>query len=188
MKCRPWDGRSPDQPGNIQDYPRPPQAITSPRRVSATIVLCCIAALLLALWACAGSTPRQVTINPRPVAFRPWDFPDVPMPPGYSAADDAEQLAVVIAGGASRRMSVVLQQVRRDRGQRDRALLDWYDRRLAALGWYPLESSHRRVRLWGKRRADHREERLRLATGRSANSAIIRIQLTLSPDDVARAD
>ena len=145
--------------------------------------------LTLAICACGSDTPgRQVSLNPRPVAFRPWDFPDVPMPPGYSAADDTEQLAVVIAGGASRRMAMVLQQVRRDRGLRDRALLEWYDQRLPAFGWYPLESSESRVRLWGKRRTDQREERLRLATGRSANSAIIRIQLSLSPDDPAQAD
>lgn len=174
--CRPWQARSPDRSTRNQGH--------APAARWAMLV----AALFLALCACAGDSSRQVTINPRPVAFRPQDFPDVPMPPGYSAADDAEQLAVVIAGGASRRMSAVLQLVQRDRGLRDRALLDWYDQRLGVLGWYPLESSDRRERRWGKRRSDHREERLRLATGRSGNTPIIRIQLTLSPDDEAQAD
>ncbi len=70
----------------------------------------CLALLaLLACSACSSGPRGAAPPAPRPVGQRLEQFPDIPMPAGWKPLPDADHLAIAIANGAVRRLSVAMQ-------------------------------------------------------------------------------
>lgn len=128
--------------------------------------------LLLVLAAC-GSAPRDL---PSPAVYRPGDFPDVPLPPGYAPVPGSEQLAIVLGGGALRRMVSTLELPSSANGPEDVQL--WYRDRLPTLGWQAESlSGPAGQSVWRRETANGRSERLCVETGRARGRPIMRLAL-----------
>jgi hypothetical protein len=138
------------------------------RRFAAALVA--TAALLLG--GCDDSTPpRDPPRPPRPVAFLPEQFPDIPLPPGYMLAPDVDQLALALAGGTVRRFEVSLERRPNSSNQPADILLAFVKRDLEDRGWQlirsDLTSQH-----WHKGTED-----LLVETGRTDSRTTIRYRL-----------
>lgn len=66
-------------------------------------------AIVVLLSACAGSGRGDAPAPPRPLGLRWEQFPDIPMPSGWLPLAGDDHIAIAIANGTVRRLSVALQ-------------------------------------------------------------------------------
>ena len=66
-------------------------------------------AIAVLLSACAGGGRGDAPAPPRPLGLRWEQFPDIPMPSGWRPLTGTDHVAIAIANGTVRRLSVALQ-------------------------------------------------------------------------------
>jgi hypothetical protein len=137
------------------------------RRLAGSFVA--IAALLLG--GCNDPPPREPPHPPRPTAFLPEQFPDIPLPPGYMLTPEVDQLAITIAGGAVRRFEVSLERRPTIANQPVDTLLSFVKRDLEDHGWQ-LTGADPSSQHWHKGMED-----LLVETGRTDSRTTIRYRL-----------
>ncbi len=130
-----------------------------------------VASAALTLGGCNDPPPREPPHPPRPNAFLPEQFPDIPLPPGYMLMPGEDQLAVSIAGGAVRRFEVALERRSNTTDQPVAVLLGFVKRDLELRGWQLVSIDP------GSQRWHKGSEELLVETGRADSRTTIRYRL-----------
>ncbi len=116
------------------------------RRLSAA-GLAVVAGLALVVVSCKtdarDSASDDGTVVRKPVAYHPESFPDIPFERlvGYRLTADDRQLAVAVAGGALRRLSLVFITRPGDEPKEPKDELDRIAGGLGGLGWRQVAST-----------------------------------------------
>jgi hypothetical protein len=107
------------------------------RAAAASGLAWCLALLALLAGSACSSGPRgDAPPAPRPVGQRWEHFPDIPMPAGWKPLAGEDHLAIAIANGAARRLSVALQApAARSELQPPEALTRYVGSVLGDTGW-----------------------------------------------------
>jgi len=91
---------------------------------------------LLAVAACSSGPRGDAPAAPRMVGLRLDEFPDIPTPPGWRPLPGEDHVAITIANGAVRRLSLAMQApAARSDLQPDDAMTRYVGGPLTELGW-----------------------------------------------------
>ncbi len=129
-----------------------------------------LAALAL-LGGCGDDPPRDAKHPPRPMAFFPEKFPDIPLPGGYMLSPGEDQLAVALAGDTVRRFEVSLERRPSAPPQAQTELFARVKRDLSDHGWQ-VQSEDADAQHWRKG-----TEELVVEAGRTGSRTTIRYRL-----------
>ncbi len=102
----------------------------------------------LAVTGCMSGSRDDATdgvLNRRPAAYHPEQFPDIPIERlvGYRLTSEDPQVAIAVAGGTLRRLSLVFMTKPGDDGKPPQEELDRLRGGLSPYGWHPMADAPR---------------------------------------------